>query len=471
MGEAFPDSRPGPRRIAVVTAGAGGMYCGSCLRDDALARALRRRGVDACVFPTYAPPRLEGPDKTPERIFLGGIHIYLGARLGRTVRLPGWLDRALSHPRLLRLLTARPRTLDPRRLGDLTLSMLAGPDGPHRDQIEALAEALAGEAPDVVELSNLLIGGVLPALREATHAALVVDLKGDDLFLEKLPRSYPSRVLARLRELARIPDLWTVPSQDYGRKMGDLLGIDPDRIAHVPLGIDWPEDEGADATVSRREGDGAVVSASGPAIVYCARLCREKGFGAFVELLARLRQRKGCANLRGIAIGSWGDEGHAYITALRRRARRLLGDRRALEIHVGVDRERKWALLRSAACLCVPAPYAEPKGLYVLEALAAGTPVVVPAHGAFPELLQELGGGLLFPPGDLEAAADRIAELLGNPERRDRLAREGQEAVRRRRTSDRMAEAALAAYSRAIAACGRRAAEPAPAPENRPPSC
>jgi len=95
-----------------------------------------------------------------------------------------------------------------------------------------------------------------------------------------------------------------------------------------------------------------------------------------------------------------------------------------------VDRAQKLDFLRKICVLSVPTTYREPKGLFVLEALATGVPVVQPAHGAFPELLAATGGGVLVPPLDAPALADALHALLLDHDRRRTLGEQGREAVR-----------------------------------------
>jgi glycosyltransferase involved in cell wall biosynthesis len=104
------------------------------------------------------------------------------------------------------------------------------------------------------------------------------------------------------------------------------------------------------------------------------------------------------------------------------------------------------AFLQSVDLFCVPTVYPESKGLSVLEALAAGVPVVVPAHGTFPELLADTGGGLLCQPLDPGDLAARLAELLLNPTRAEQLGRAGQQAIEARYQARAMARATVALY-------------------------
>src|SRR4029077_15730115 len=76
-----------------------------------------------------------------------------------------------------------------------------------------------------------------------------------------------------------------------------------------------------------------------------------------------------------------------------------------------VDREGKLAFLRSVDVLSVPATYDEPKGFFLLEAMASGVPVVQPRRGAFTEIIEKTGGGLLVAPDDPQALGDALFEL------------------------------------------------------------
>ena len=96
--------------------------------------------------------------------------------------------------------------------------------------------------------------------------------------------------------------------------------------------------------------------------------------------------------------------------------------------------------------LSVPTTYREPKGLYVLEALANGVPVVQPRHGSFPELLEATGGGLLVKPDDPHDLAAALSRLLGDLAHREELGRKGKEAVHSRFHAAAMAEETVNVY-------------------------
>ena len=64
-------------KIVHLLAGAGGMYCGSCLHDNTLAAALQRHGHDVALIPTYTPIRTDETDVSIDRVFYGALNVYL----------------------------------------------------------------------------------------------------------------------------------------------------------------------------------------------------------------------------------------------------------------------------------------------------------------------------------------------------------------------------------------------------------
>ena len=91
-------SRPAPMRLAYIAAGAGGMYCGSCIHDNTLAAALMRRGVDVALIPTYTPLRTDEESVSLDRVFYGGINVFLQEKLGFFRHTPRFVDWLFDRP-------------------------------------------------------------------------------------------------------------------------------------------------------------------------------------------------------------------------------------------------------------------------------------------------------------------------------------------------------------------------------------
>src|ERR1700757_3467562 len=111
-------------RIAYITAGAAGMYCGSCMHDNTLVSALAAQGHDALLIPTYTPIRTDEADVSQQRVFLGGINVYLQEKFALFRHTPWVLDRLLDARRLLRWVSRFAVNTKYEDLGDLTVSML-----------------------------------------------------------------------------------------------------------------------------------------------------------------------------------------------------------------------------------------------------------------------------------------------------------------------------------------------------------
>ena len=186
---------------------------------------------------------------------------------------------------------------------------------------------------------------------------------------------------------------------------------------------------------------------------YLARICPEKGLHDLVSAFRLLCERAPESDLRLRVAGYLGGRDRGYFKELKKRITDWgLDDR--FEYLGEVDRQQKIDFLGSLDVLSVPTVYEEPKGLFVLEALANAVPVVLPAHGAFPELIEDTGGGVLVAPGLPEALADGLETLLLDPGRREELGSRGREAVRQRFSADAMAAQTERVYEELLAEGG-----------------
>jgi glycosyltransferase involved in cell wall biosynthesis len=423
-------------RIAYIAAGAGGMLCGSCIRDNALVGALQRLGHDAVLVPVYTPLRTDEANVEIPRVFYGAINVYLQQRSQLFARLPAFLRGVLDRPWLLRRIPT-DAAVDAAGLGALALSMLQGEDGRQRLELDELIDWLRADVrPDVVQLTNSMLLGLAGPLRERIpEARIVCALQGEDLFLDDLHEPWRGRVLQAMRERARDCDLYLATSQYYAEAMAELLALPAERVRVSRLGI---QIEGYPAR-------DAEPPATPFTIGYLARICHDKGAHLLLDAFERLaaQQPKGSVRLR--IAGYLAARDRAYQRDLERRIRRS-GLEQSVELLGEVDRAGKLELLRSLHVFSVPTVYREPKGLPVLEAMATGVPVVQPAHGSFPEMVETTGGGVLVPPDDPVALADVFGALLADGERRRELGRRAQRGVREHYAVARVAEETLAVY-------------------------
>jgi len=433
--EPHPAADAAPLRVAFVTAGAAGMYCGSCLHDNTLAARLIGLGHDVVLIPTYTPIRTDETDVSADRVFYGAVNVYLEQRSALFRVTPRLIDRLFNARWLLDWASRRGSTVDARVLADLTLSMLRGEEGRQRKELERLIEWLRELRPQLVHLTNSMFVGLARRIRAELGVPVVCAVQGEDLFLDELPEPSRSAVLAVLRERARDADGFVAPSRYYVDLMAGYLDVPAERIQHVPLGLSLAGFPDADPAP-----DGVPFT-----IGYLARICPEKGLHVLLDAFHELARSVGRAAVRLRVAGYLGPRDRPWAERLRRQVGAWgLEDR--VDWVGEVDRTHKIDFLRSLHVLSVPATYREPKGLYVLEALAAGVPVVEPRHGAFPELLEATGGGVLFEPGSASALAAALAGLMRDPERRRALGRRGREAVRADYNDAVMAESMVRVY-------------------------
>jgi glycosyltransferase involved in cell wall biosynthesis len=410
-----------PLHVAFITAGAAGMYCGTCLQDNTLASRLIRMGHDVSLIPTYTPIRTDENDVSVDHVFYGAINVYLEQKSAVFRHTPWLMDKLLNGRSLLRWASSHGASVDARDLGDLTLSVLKGRDGKQRKELDKLVAWLRDELkPQVVHVSNSMFLGIAEGVREELGIPVVTSLQGEDIFLEDLDEPWRTRVHETLREKARKSDAFVAASHYYAEFMSDYLDVPSEKIHIVPLGINL---EGFGPAPERPAG--------GPFVVgYLARVCPEKGLHLLVEAFRRLTDQVGRDNVLLRIAGYLGPRDQEYFDHVTAQIREWgLADR---VDHVGeVDRRQKIEFLQSLDVLSVPTVYREPKGLFVLEALACGVPVVLPRHGAFPELIERTGGGVLVAPESPDALAEGIRGLLRDPSRGAELGRRGQEVVDR----------------------------------------
>ncbi len=419
-------------KIVFLTPGTGSYYCGACMRDNALARELLRAGEDVTIAPMYLPHTLDeealpGAARVP--VFFGGINVYLQQKVPLFRRTPAFVDRLLNSTGLLRWAARHSHMTSARDHGEMTLEMFNVGSSRLGKELEKLMGWLEhAERPDVICLSTALLAGFAEPLKRRLGAPVVTFFQGEDTFLDGLPEPYRARCWQAMAATLRATDLLLSPSRFYADLMQSRLGLSVDAVRVVFNGIQL---EGY-AT--------AVATPVVPTIGYLARMCREKGLevmvDAFLQLAGPMGDRETRLHLAGAATA--GDE--PLIRRLRARIESA-GLAARVTWSPNISREEKISFLRGLSLFSVPATYAEAFGLYVVEALACGVPVVQPKSAAFPELIAAGGGGVLVPPGDAAALARAWRDLLGDPSRRAELSRAGRASAENHFSSGAMAAA------------------------------
>lgn len=430
--------------ISILAAGAGGMYCGSCMRDNALGQTLMRLGHKVTLIPLYTPLRSEGMDASNTEIFYGGVNVFLQHASSVFRHTPRVFDWLFDRPWVLNTAGKIGAQTQPEKLAGLTLSIVQGEDGPAVKELDRLCEFLLEKIkPQVVSLPNLMFIGMAGALRERLGVPVVCEMTGEDIFLDAMKEpdrtQIQSAVRARIGEVSAL----VATTDYYGATMARYLGIAPEKIDTVYTGI---SKDYFTPVVQQHAGSAAN---SPPTIGFLARICPEKGLNRLIDALDLLRKMPGMEKARVKAAGYLGGKDQKWFKALQKRIA-ALGLNDHFEFLGEVDLATKLKMLDSIDVFSVPTAYPEAKGVYILEAMARGIPLVQPAHGSFPELIEQTGGGLLVPPGDAAALADALASLLRDPARRREIGQRGRAAVEAKFTHDRMAASMLEVFERVV---------------------
>jgi glycosyltransferase involved in cell wall biosynthesis len=383
------------------------------------------------MTPLYLPLTLDEADQsagTP--LFYGGINVYLEQHSAFFRHSPEWLHRMLAAPALLKLAAGPATRTRPEHLGPITLSMLRGEEGNQARELDELIHWLRRDKPDVICLSNALLIGMARRLRSELRVPVICTLQGEDWFLDALPPGPRELAWQTMAGRAAGADLFIAPSHYFGELMQKRLQIPKDRMRVVYNGINL---EGF--SLNPQSASSAIALATAeirnpqfPTLGYFARMSREKGLEKLADAFLLLKQRDRVKNLKLRVGGSCGPADQVLVEELRGRLEKagVGGD---VDFVPNPSRAAKLDFLRTLTVFSVPATYSEAFGLYLIEALATGVPVVQPAHSAFPEIVQATGGGLLCDAHDLNALAGALETLLLDPARARALGESGRKAV------------------------------------------
>ena len=385
------------------------------MRDNSLACELVAMGHEAHLVPMYLPLQLDeerADESTP--VFFGGINVYLQQKFRLFRRLPRWMDQVLNGRGLLQMVAKRSHLTSANEQGEMACSMLRLEESNLGKEVDKLVDWLKQDGkPDVIVLSNALLAGLIRELKSRLGVPVVCTFQGEDSFLDSLPKPWCNRAWEELAMRVQDADVLVAPSQFYGRLMEERLRLEPGSIHVIPNGIDlsgW------------RESDGENVKRIG----YLARMCHSKGLGLLVDAFIQLND----SSLTLAIAGTMGGGDEVYVAGLKKKLEKARLDNR-VEWFPDLARQEKVDFLRDLSVFSVPVVYPEAFGLYLLEAMACGVPVVMPNASAFPEVVNSAACGVLVTPGSVGDLARGLQEMLDDPER-EVVGKKGRRAVEER---------------------------------------
>lgn len=407
-------------KIAHLTPSSGdSFYCENCQRDIALVAAMQKLRHEIVLLPMYLPLQSEeGEIVRSSPIFFGGVNVFLQQKLSLFRKTPRWLDSIFDNPSLLRRAGRKAGMTSAKDLAETTISMLQGKHGKQVKELNRLVDwlSLDENKPDIVILSNILLIGLAKPIKEKLHVPVLCLLQDEDGFIDGLGLPYAQQSWNIISELAKEIDLFISVSKYYADVMQKRLSLKSGSMEVIRMGISL---EG----FTSREKQPDV-----PLIGYLSRMCPDRGLDTLVDAFIILKKNAKLQNVRlRIAGGSRSDDA-PFINSLKERLSSA-GFINDADFLPDFDKQTRLEFLRTLSLLSVPEKQPVAYGLYVLEALASGVPVVEPAIGVFPELIEMTGGGVLYRENSAAALVKAIEPLLLDPDFAYKLGENGRAAV------------------------------------------
>ncbi len=390
--------------LYIIPGSGNSFYCGNCLRDSKYVGAVRDLGHQVVKIPMYLPLFSDENDTNNIPLFYGAISIYLKQLYPFLRKAPDWFDRLLNSKPMLKLAARMSGSTRARGLGELTVSMLMGEHGEQREELDKMVAWMADHCkPDVIHLSNALLLGLAGRIREKLNVPVVCSLQDEDVWVDVMKPAFRDRAWELMREDASHVDLFVAVSDFYGGVMKERLNLPAEKIQSVHLGV-FPEDY-----------PDTPVESKGRNIGFISRMNHENGLDILVDAFMQLKQKSGFEDVRLVLTGGSTGDDVKYIKSNRKKLARA-GLLEYVEFHEDFVDAGRMEFFRKVSVVSVPVRMGEAFGLYLVEAMASGVPVVQPALGAFPEIIGVTGGGITYEGNTPENLARSLEKILGDKE-------------------------------------------------------
>lgn len=425
--------------INIVPGFGGTFYCGNCLRDSGFVSALKDSGHDAHTLPIYLPLSMDHVDREDDvPVFYGAISIYLKQQYKLFRNMPLWMENFFNSAPFLKMAAKKAGSTRAEGLEEMTISMLKGHEGYQSDELDLLIDYLKNYAkPDVVHLSNALLLGLAKKIKEDLNIPVVCSLQDEDVWIDAMRPTYVQKLWDLLSEKAEDVDAFFSVSSYFSKVMQQKMRIPERKIHVVPVGIE-PE------LYTFKEPD-----VENPVIGYLSRLNKENGFEIVIDAFIKLRQNPDHKNVKLKVTGGYTGDDVRFIKKQKRKLQQS-NIREDVEFVNAYEGDEKRDFLSSLSLLTVPVLNGEAFGLYQLEAMASGTPIVQPNLGAFPEIVEATQGGVIFEPNTADALANKLHEVLSNKEKLREMAVTGRKSVEDKFNMKELIQKMIVGYEDAI---------------------
>jgi glycosyltransferase involved in cell wall biosynthesis len=299
----------------------------------------------------------------------------------------------------------------------MTVSMLLGEDGNQQEELERMIDWMAVHCkPDIVHISNALLLGLAHQIKEKLKVPVVCSLQDEDVWVDAMQPRFRDIIWKLMSEKAKDVNLFIGVSHFFSEVMKKRMNLPDEKIQSLYLGVD-PADYELIPT-----------SQKGRNIGYISRMCHENGFDILVDAFILLRKNSDFSDVKLILTGGSTGADTIYIKAIRKKlSQENLGGE--VEFIDDFEETSRRTFFKKVSVVSVPVRNGEAFGMYLLESMASGVPVVQPPLGAFPEIVKRSGGGIIYEQNTPESLCKALSELLADPEKLELLSRGGRNGV------------------------------------------
>ncbi len=424
--------------VYLITGSGGSFYCGNCYRDMIYLRAIRKvPGISASGIPLYLPPdKATSANSFEDEVFFGAISMFLREKVGFLKNMPVFFEKIFDSKPFLKLAAGMAGTTRTDGLEDLTLNMIEGDNAFRKNEVDRLVRYLVKDGkPDVIHLSNALILGLARQLKKRLDIRIVCSLLNEDDWIDEMKEPYRGNAWKMIAKEAVHVDRFITPSQYYKNLFIKKTGLKGDNISVIPLGFD--SQEFPDKPLKQRP----------PAIGYFCRVSHMNGFDKLADAFIKLKSENSIPGLTLNVCGGYTGDDKPFISEQIKKIKGH-GFQKSVRIYPEFQGNKKMEFFSDVDVISVPVRKYDGYGLYILEANSAGIPVVQPATGAFPEIVDITGGGIIYSPDTVEELATTLLRVLNDHELRTRLGRTGQDTVKRELSLEKMSVGLSGVYNR-----------------------
>lgn len=421
--------------VYLITGSGGSFYCGNCYRDMIYLRAIRKvPGITASAIPLYLPPDEttveSGLDKN---VFFGAISMYLREKVPFLKNMPVMFDKILDSGPMLKMAARRAGTTRTEGLEEMTLNMIKGENAFPDKELQRLVDYLTKDGkPDVIHLSNALIIGLARQIKKKLDVKIVCSLLNEDDWIDEMAEPYQSGAWKLIAREAPNVDSFLTPSIYYRDHFMSKTGLTDINIHVVPLGFD-PDIKNIER------------SDNYPAIGYYCRINSQNGIDKLVDAFIKLKSENKLPGLTLHISGGYTGDDKQFISDQIKKIKEA-GFKSSVKIYPEFQGYRKEEFFSNIDLVCVPVRKYDGYGLYILEANLVGVPVVQPATGAFPEIIERTGGGITYAPDDINELSSALLKLIENKELMKELGKAGKANVLGKLSLEKMSEGLSKVY-------------------------